>query len=86
MWLISALSFCDSVKYIYLCCQPTSMFFVATTSRTGGTHYMAYAQSHIDTLHGLLFGVMDDYGVKTCIGTFNRCAPSRKHSIIRSFK
>ena len=91
MWLISALSLCDSVKYIYPRCHPTAMFFVATREvvlvvhTRQRTRSVTHTQSRIDTLHGLLFGVMDDRGVKTCIDTFNHCAPPIKHCIIRSF-
>ena len=56
------------------------MFFVATREVVLVVHT---AQC---TLHGLLFGVMDDHAIKTCIETFNHCAPHRKHCIIRSFK
>ena len=43
-------------------------------------------QSRTDTPHGLLFGVMDDQGVKTCIDMFNHCVPHIKHCIISCFQ
>ena len=93
MWLILALNFSDSVKYIYPRYHPTSMFFVAprevvlvvhTTLYTAYTQCHAHAVTH-NTPHGLRFGDMDDNGVKTLIDTFNHCTPPRKHFIIRSF-
>ena len=41
--------------------------------------------SRTDSPHGLVLGVMDDHGVKTCINTLNHCAPHKQY-IIRSFK
>ena len=72
MWLISALSFCDSVT------------LVGHTTRR--TRSVTHTQSRTDTPHGLLLSVMDDHGVQTRFDTFNHCVPPRKHCIIRSFK
>ena len=72
--------------------QHKLMFFVAirdvvlvvhTTLRKSS---ITHTQSRTDTPHGLLFGVIDNHRVKTCIDTLYHYAPPRKHYIIRSFK
>ena len=57
MRLISALSFCDRVKYIYPRCHPTSMFFAVTREvvhvvhTTRCTRSVTHTQTLIDTTH-----------------------------------
>ena len=57
-----------------------------TVHTTRRTRSVTHTQLSTDTPHDLLFGAMDDHGVKACIDTFNHCAPPGKHCIIRHFK